>query len=99
MSTRNITGGIGWPERKADNLTAICEPIFKKMWDPRPLTTLWAPTACYRDSVSFFTLVTILISQATLNIGYITQMREIYIYIEAYIKTPNWNKTVEIMSK
>jgi hypothetical protein len=35
-------GGKGRPARKADNLTAICEP--------RPLTTLWAFTACYRDS-------------------------------------------------
>jgi hypothetical protein len=26
MSTRNLPGGKGWPERKADNLTAICEP-------------------------------------------------------------------------
>jgi hypothetical protein len=28
MSTRNLPGGKGRPERKADNLTAICEPIF-----------------------------------------------------------------------
>jgi hypothetical protein len=27
MSTRNLPGGIGKPARKADNLTAICEPI------------------------------------------------------------------------
>jgi hypothetical protein len=27
MSTRNLPGGIGRPARKADNLTAICEPI------------------------------------------------------------------------
>jgi hypothetical protein len=27
MSTRNIPGGKGLPARKADNLTAICEPI------------------------------------------------------------------------
>jgi hypothetical protein len=27
MSTRNLPGGNGWPERKADNLTTICEPI------------------------------------------------------------------------
>jgi hypothetical protein len=27
MSTRNLPGGKGRPERKADNLTAICEPI------------------------------------------------------------------------
>jgi hypothetical protein len=28
MSTRNPPGGKRRPERKADNLTAICEPIF-----------------------------------------------------------------------
>jgi hypothetical protein len=27
ISTRNLPGGKGWSERKADNLTAICEPI------------------------------------------------------------------------
>jgi hypothetical protein len=24
------------------------------MWEPRRLTTLWAPTACYRDSSTFY---------------------------------------------
>jgi hypothetical protein len=27
MSTRNLPGGKGRPARKADNLTAFCEPI------------------------------------------------------------------------
>jgi hypothetical protein len=27
MSTRNLPGDKGRPARKADNLTAICEPI------------------------------------------------------------------------
>jgi hypothetical protein len=45
MSTWNLPGGKGRPARKADNLTAICEP--------RRLTTLLASTACYRDSCSF----------------------------------------------
>jgi hypothetical protein len=27
MSTRNLPAGKGRPARKADNLTAICEPI------------------------------------------------------------------------
>jgi hypothetical protein len=27
MSTRNLPGGKWWPAVKADNLTAICEPI------------------------------------------------------------------------
>jgi hypothetical protein len=33
-------GGKGRPPRKADNLTAICEPIVQKMWEPRRHTTL-----------------------------------------------------------
>jgi hypothetical protein len=27
MSTQNLSEGKGWPARKADDLTAICEPI------------------------------------------------------------------------
>jgi hypothetical protein len=50
MSTRNLPGGKGRPARKAHNLTAISESIVQKMWEPRHLTTLWAFTACYRDS-------------------------------------------------
>jgi hypothetical protein len=46
MSTRNLPGGKGRPARKANIFTAICEPIFQ----PRRLTTLWAFTACYRNS-------------------------------------------------
>jgi hypothetical protein len=49
MSTRNLPGGKGRPARKADNLTAICEPIVYKMWEPQHLTTLWVSTARYRD--------------------------------------------------
>jgi hypothetical protein len=46
MSTR----GQVWPAHKADNLTAICEPIAYKMWEIRRLTTLWSSMACYMDS-------------------------------------------------
>jgi hypothetical protein len=53
MNTRNLPGGKGRPARVANNLTAICEPIVYKMWEPRRLTTLWASTACYRDSFTF----------------------------------------------
>jgi hypothetical protein len=28
MSTRNLPGGKGRPARKADNLTATCDPII-----------------------------------------------------------------------
>jgi hypothetical protein len=50
MSTRNLPGGKGWTARKADNLTAIYEPVVQKMWEPRRLTTLWEFTACYMYS-------------------------------------------------
>jgi hypothetical protein len=51
LSITNLFEGKGRPVRRADNLTAICEPIVReKMWKPRCLTTLWASTACYRDS-------------------------------------------------
>jgi hypothetical protein len=54
MSTRNIPGGEGRPVRKADNLTAICEPIVYKMWEPQHLTVLWVSTARYRDTFTFY---------------------------------------------
>jgi hypothetical protein len=39
MSNRNIPGGRGRPERKAQNLTVIPKPIAYKMWKPlRPVT-------------------------------------------------------------
>jgi hypothetical protein len=58
-STRNLPEGNGRPARKADKLTAICEPIVYKMWEPRPLTTRWASTACYRDryTLAYLTLM------------------------------------------
>jgi hypothetical protein len=39
ISTRNFPGDKGRPAHKADNITAICEPI-EKMWEPRRLTTI-----------------------------------------------------------
>jgi hypothetical protein len=60
MSTRNILGGKGWPARKADNLTAVSEPIVQKMWEPQRLTALWASMACYRDSVHVAVMGTVI---------------------------------------
>jgi hypothetical protein len=49
---RESSWGKGPLELEAD-LTAFCEPTIYKMWEPRCLTTLWASTACYRDSFAF----------------------------------------------
>jgi hypothetical protein len=49
ISTGNLPGDKGRPGRKADNLTAICEPIIWKMWEPWRPTILQASTVCYRD--------------------------------------------------
>jgi hypothetical protein len=62
-SNRNEYPGIflegkGQPARKVDNFTVICESIVWKMWEPRPLTALWATTACYRDSFILSALIT-----------------------------------------
>jgi hypothetical protein len=58
MCTRSrkifVLGSRARPERKADNPTAICEPIVSAMWDPQHLTTLQASTGCYRDSFTFY---------------------------------------------
>jgi hypothetical protein len=53
MGTKNLARVIGRPAHKADNFTAICEPIVYKIWEPQPLTTQCASTACYRNSFSF----------------------------------------------
>jgi hypothetical protein len=57
MSTRKRPRGKRLPAHKADNLTDICEPIVKEMWEPRRLTTLWASTACYRDNFTFYCFI------------------------------------------
>jgi hypothetical protein len=36
----DLSGGKARPAHEADNLTAICEPIVYKMWDPQHFTTL-----------------------------------------------------------
>jgi hypothetical protein len=62
MSTRNLPEGKGLQARNADNLTAICEPIVYKIWEPRHLRTLWASTACYRDSYIIIIIILIIIA-------------------------------------
>jgi hypothetical protein len=51
---RNLPGVKARLARKVDNLVAICEPIVKKIRDPRRLTTRQASTACHTNSFPFF---------------------------------------------
>jgi hypothetical protein len=50
--------------------SVICDPIVYKMWEPGRLTTLWASTACYRDSF-IFTIVLV----AQLNVHLVVDLR------------------------
>jgi hypothetical protein len=52
MSTRNLPVGKVLLARKADNLTAICEPVVYKMWEPRRITALQA--SLFQRWLSFF---------------------------------------------
>jgi hypothetical protein len=51
ISTRNLAGGKGWLTHKADKLTANCESIVYKMWEPRRLTNLRPPRPLSRISL------------------------------------------------
>jgi hypothetical protein len=55
MSTKNLLPACtGRPARKADNLTAICEPTVYKMWEPRRLTALWASSFTLPGNMQIF---------------------------------------------
>jgi hypothetical protein len=61
MSTQNLPEGKGRPTRRANNFTAICEPIVVyKIWEPRILTSLWTSMACYMDTFTLFFCLTAL---------------------------------------
>jgi hypothetical protein len=73
MSTRNIPGGEGRPARKADNFTAIFEPIVHKMWEHQHLTALWVSTARYRDT---FTLLFSIRAIVLMMVGYVANAKK-----------------------
>jgi hypothetical protein len=48
----NINLPASQPVQKAD-ITAICEPVFKKIWKPLRPTTLLASMICYKNIFTF----------------------------------------------
>jgi hypothetical protein len=56
MSTRNLPEGEGWPGRKADNLTAICEPSLDRMGVSKStaLQTSRASFTCFSRCITEF---------------------------------------------
>jgi hypothetical protein len=85
LNIRNLPGGKGRLARKADNLTAICERIVWKMWEPRRLTTLWASTACNRDSFTFYFLPFIYFLGTCLG-------------LEVFLSEESWDSTLNLSS-
>jgi hypothetical protein len=63
MSTRNLPGGKVWPVLKADNLTAICEPLSRKCGSPdvsQPyglITGIALPFTLYKDGFNFWFII------------------------------------------
>jgi hypothetical protein len=53
ISIRNLSGVKGQFTHKAVNLTAICQPIVYKMWEPQRLNNSTVSMACYRKSFIF----------------------------------------------
>jgi hypothetical protein len=75
--------------RGADNLTAICEPIVLKMWEPRFLTPLWAFTPCYRDSFTFTFIDLASLQLRTMVLSVI--IRELSECCRMFVVSVNWN--------
>jgi hypothetical protein len=47
MSTRNPSGGKGWPARKADKLTAMCKPIVVHLLHYEVLSPSRSQVTCH----------------------------------------------------
>jgi hypothetical protein len=92
-------GGKGRPARGAGNLTAICDAIVLKMWEPRRLTTLWAFMACYRNSFTFSYFKFNILSNVRNRHG-LQSYRKVYIMKNILVINSNYpRKTLSVISK
>jgi hypothetical protein len=83
MSTRNLSGGRrdkAQPTRKADNFTAMCEPIVWKMWALRHLSILYTSKGCYGEILLYFALEQFFLSHYTVCNN---RIRVLSVYLES----------------
>jgi hypothetical protein len=55
------------------------------MWEPRRLTTLWASTACYRDSFTFL-LLQVILNRPSVQINYFIGICVIFLKSQRYMR-------------
>jgi hypothetical protein len=109
MSTRNLPGGEGGElramVREVEKITAICEPIVRRMWEPRRFINISAFAACYRYSFTIFLFVFLFahISRRLVHIetkvnSYVTVMTTVQqdTFLAMFVNTKNAKSAVDV---